>query len=123
MEPNEEISLTVQEADLTAADSSTGTSTNPTHRILTSQNVDKPFSTTTNDEDDYYVNEGINNPGISMMQNEAYGDITGQSSSSRVTGSLDGTSIPTTRNEAYTSVSTNTERVDTEEPYDYVRYL
>ena len=94
--------------------------------IPTSQNAaygDVPTSTTTNNEEDYYTNEGLNNPGISMMKNEAYGDISGQSSSSHVTGSLDGTSIPTTRNEAYTSVSTNTERVDTEETYDYVRYL
>ena len=80
-----------------------------------------PTITTTNEEQNYYVNEGLNNPVIQTTQNEAYGDITGQISSSRVTGSLDDTSIPTTRNEAYTSVSTNTERVDTEETYDYVR--
>ena len=52
-------------------------------------------------------------------QNVAYGDISGQSSFSRITGSLDDTSIPTTVNE-YTSVSTNTERVDTEGDYTMV---
>ena len=94
--------------------------------LPTSQNVaygDIPTSTTTDDEPDYYVNEGLNDPRSSMIENETYDDIDGQSSSSRVTGSLDATSIPTTRNEAYTSVSTNTERVDTEETYDYVRNL
>ena len=94
-------------------------------RIITSQNIaygDISTSTTRYD-DSYYVNEGLNDPSSSMIENEAYGDISGQGSSSRVTGSLDNTSIPTTRNEAYTSVSTNTERVDTEETYDYVTNL
>ena len=94
--------------------------------LPTSQNVaygDIPISTTTNDEPDYYVNEGLNDPHSSMIENETYNDIEGQSFSSRVTGSLDAASIPTTRNEAYTSVSTNTERADTEETYDYVRNL
>ena len=81
---------------------------------------DIPASTTRNDEQ---VNKGSNNSGMSMTQNEAYGDTSRQISSSSGTGSLDATSIPTTRNEAYTSVSTNTESVDTEEIYDYVRYL
>ena len=92
--------------------------------LPTSQNVaygDIPTSTTTNDEPDYYVNEGLNDPRSVMIENETYDDI--ENSSSRVTGSLDATSIPTTRNEAYSSVSTNTERVDTEETYDYVRNL
>ena len=89
-------------------------------KILTSQNVaygDIPTSTTRNDEQ---VNEGLNNPRMAITQSEAYGDTSRQISSSRGTGSLDDTrSIPTTRNEAYTSVSTNTESVDTEETYDY----
>ena len=91
--------------------------------LPSSQNDDIPTSTITNDEPDYYVNEGLNDPRSSMIENKTYDDIEGQSSSSRVTGSLDDTSIPTTRNEAYSSVSTNTERVDTEETYDYVRNL
>ena len=82
-----------------------------------------PTSTTTNDEPDYYVNEGLNDPHSLMIENETYNDIKGQSSSSHVTGSLDAASIPITRNEAYSSVSTNTERADTEETYDYVRNL
>ena len=89
-------------------------------KILTSQNVaygDIPTSTTRNDEQ---VNEELNNPGMTMTENEAYGDTSRQISSSRDTGSLDDNSIPTTRNEAYTGVSTNTESVDTEETYDYV---
>ena len=110
---------------------------------------DIPTSTTRNDEPDYYVNDGpgssmiedeaygdiptsttrndeqvdedLNNPGMTITRNEAYGDTSRQISSSRGTGSLDATgSIPTTRNEAYTSVSTNTESGDTEETYDYV---
>ena len=89
-------------------------------KILTLQNVaygDIPTATTKNDEQ---VNEGLNNPGMTITQSEAYGDTIRQISSSRGTGSLDDTSIPTTRNEAYTSVSTNTESVDTEGTYDYV---
>ena len=89
-------------------------------KILTLKNVafgDNPTSTTRNDEQ---VNEGLNNPRMTMTQSEAYGDTRRQISSSRGTGSLDDTgSIPTTRNEAYTGVSTNTESVDTEETYDY----
>ena len=81
---------------------------------------DIPTSTTRNNEQ---VNEGLNNPGMSMTENEAYGDTSRQISSSRGTGSLDDTSIPTSRNEAYTGVSTNTESVDTEETYDYVTNL
>ena len=91
--------------------------------LPTSQNVaygDIPTSTTTNDEPDYYVNEGINDSCSSMIENETYDDIEGQNSSSRVTGSLDDTN---TRNEAHSSVSTNTEGVDTEETDDYVRIL
>ena len=98
----------------------------PSRDLPTSQNVaygDIPTSTTTNDEPDYYVNEGLNDPRSVMIENETYDDIERQSSSSRVTGSLDATSIPTSRNEAYTSISTNTERADTEETYDYVRNL
>ena len=98
----------------------------PSRDLPTSQNVaygDIPTSTTTNDEPDYYVNEGLNDPRSVMIENETYDDIERQSSSSRVTGSLDATSIPTTRNEAYTSISTNTERADTEKTYDYVRNL
>ena len=94
--------------------------------LPTSQNVaygDIPTSTTTGDEPDYYASEGLNDPCSSMIENEMYDDIGRQSSSSRVTGSLDANSIPTTRNETYTSVSTNTERGDTEETYDYVRNL
>ena len=94
--------------------------------LLTSQNVadgDIPTSTTRNDKPDYYVNEELNDSRSSMIENETYDDIKGQSSSLRVTGSLDATSIPTTRNKAYSSVSTNTERLDTEETYDYVRNL
>ena len=89
-------------------------------KIPSSQNVaygDNPTSTTRNNEQ---VNEGLNNPGMTITQNEAYGDTSRQISSSRGTGSLDDTSIPTTRNEAYTGVSINTESVDTEETYDYV---
>ena len=82
--------------------------------------VDIPTSTTRNDEQ---VNEWSNNPGMTMTQNEAYGYTRRQKFSSRVTGFLDATSIPTTRNEAYTSVSTNTERADTEETYDYATIL
>ena len=78
---------------------------------------DIPTSTIKKDDQ---VNEGLNNPGMTMTRNEAYGDTSRQISSSRGTGSLDDTSILTTRNEAYTSVSTNTESVDTEETYDYV---
>ena len=55
-----------------------------------------------------------------MIENETHDDIEGQSSSSHVTGSLDDTN---TRNEAHSSVSTNTEGVDTEETDDYVRIL
>ena len=67
-----------------------------------------------------YTADPINNQRSSMIENDAYCNI---DSSSCVTGSLDDTSIPTTRNEAYTSVSTNTERVDSEETYDYVTNL
>ena len=98
----------------------------PSRDLRTSQNVaygDIPTSTTTNDEPDYYVSEGLIDPGSSMIENEINDVIEGPSPSSRVTGSLDATSIPTTRNEAYSSVSTNTERADTEETYDYVRNL
>ena len=38
-------------------------------------------------------------------QNVAYGEVKRQSPSPRVTGTVNFTSIPTTRNEAYTSVS------------------
>ena len=77
-------------------------------------------------EETAFTNDVLPSRDLPTSQNVAYGDIptsNTQSFSSRVTGSLDATSIPTTRNEAYTSVSTNTERVDTEETYDYVRNL
>ena len=44
-------------------------------KILTSHGGDIPTSTITYDEPDYYVNEGLNDPRSSMIENEAYGDI------------------------------------------------
>ena len=100
-------------------------------KILTSQNVaygDIPTSTITNDEPDYYVNEGLNDSHSSMIENEAYGDIPtfttrndeqvneglnnpgmtmtqNEAYDDLLVRCMDATSIFTTGNEAYTSVS------------------
>ena len=54
--------------------------------------------------------------GVVTTRNEAY-------ATSQLPGSNQDPSIPTTENQAYTSVSDNTERVKDEETYDYVREL
>ena len=86
--------------------------------ILSSQNpAYGEVPTRAKDDQDYYINEEMDGAtGVMTRPNEAY-------ASHNLTGSNPDPSIPTTENQAYTSVSADTERVRGEETYDYVREL
>ena len=95
----------------------TGSNTEPpTSRNMAYNQVDVVNFTTSSGDPHTTTNRAYGTGDTITSRNTEYVDIIfGQSFPSGVTGSLNDTSIPTTRNEAYSSVSTNTERVDTEE--------
>ena len=112
-EPPTSRNMAYNQMDVVNFTTSSGDPYTTTNRAYGTGDAITSRSTTT---EDYYVNEGLQNPASSKIQkNTEYVDIIfGQSFSSGVTGSLNDTSIPTKRNEACSGVSTNTERVDTE---------